>query len=61
MYIYMYLQRVSFIAASNTAALSLRKPPPVYFVTIAVVGMRIIETQRSVSYVFLQNISFTNL
>jgi hypothetical protein len=57
----MYLQCVSFIAASNTAVLSHRKPPPVYFVTTAVVGMGIIETQLSVSYVFLQNVSFTNL
>jgi hypothetical protein len=49
MYIYTYLQCVSFIAASNTAALSHRKPPPVYFVTTAVVGMGFIETRRGVS------------
>ena len=47
----MYIQCVSFLAASNTAAFSHRKPPPVYFVTIAVVGMGIIETQLSASYV----------
>jgi hypothetical protein len=53
MYIYTYLKCVSFIAASNTAALSLRKPLPVYFMTTVMVGLGIIETQRSVGYVFL--------